>query len=236
MNFEEVIKYRQDSSYRIIQDGNHNNHNNRNRDEDGDEEMKEKKENHGHLPQIKEKLWNEIDFTLWKTDLARMQYYGTCNGGAQMMNPCAHVSATIYFIIWTLTGVLEEHLKEKKKDKRIKENISDLGPAVNFWKEQKSQNTKNKVLLFCVCNKPYHGYMVQCPGCEDHYHPVCIGMTEQEIKDAGEENFKCPSCDPYIIFFNKACKTKENDSGMVPPLGAMSPPSEGFPPPMESIE
>ncbi len=241
LNFEEVVKYRQLSARRQNQQSNPNNQYG---NEDEDEEMKNQDGNHNHhvnnnqmeeriaMPQIQEKKWVDIDFGLWETDLARMQYYGSCNGGAQMMNPCAHVSAAIYFIVWTLTGVLDEQLKEKKKDKRIKDSISDLGPAATFWKEQKSQNTKNKVLLFCVCNKPYHGYMIQCPGCEEHYHPTCIGMTEQEVKSRGEANFKCPSCDPYIIFFSRSCQTDRNDHGMVPQLAAMSPPPEGFPPPM----
>ena len=54
--------------------------------------------------------------------------------------------------------------------------------------------------------------MVQCPGCEDHFHPKCIGMTREEIERKGLENFKCTACDTFSMLF----RPEKEDNGAVP--------------------
>ena len=170
---------------------------------------------------MEEKKWDDIDFSLWTTDLARMQYYCTCNAGAQMVNPCAHVSAALYLVIWTMEDCLEEKLKSSKRDVQIKESVTNLRPLMNFWKQQQTQHERAKVQLHCRCNQPFHGYMPQCPGCEEHYHPECIGTTKEEIESKGLSNFKCPACDPFSMLFRKKELATEQATAVVPELQDM---------------
>ena len=168
------------------------------------------------------KQWKDIDFSLWETDLARLQYFCTCNAGAQMVNPCAHVSATVYLLIWTLTGVLEERLQPSARDMRIRSNVTNLGPLIDFWKKQETLNKKSNVTLYCRCNQPFHDYMVQCPGCEEHYHPKCIGTTRAAIERVGLSQFKCSACDPFSMLFKERECSTANAVGLVPPLQQLS--------------
>ena len=48
--------------------------------------------------------------------------------------------------------------------------------------------------LFCVCRQPDDNrFMVCCDGCEDWFHPPCIGLTEKFVKDI--EHFLCSECE-----------------------------------------
>lgn len=171
---------------------------------------------------LKEKKWENLNFSLWQTDLARLQYYCVCNAGAQMVNPCAHVSASIYLVIWTMTNCLQQRIRMSARDERIRESVTNLRPLLDRWKSQETLNKRHGVQLYCRCNQPFHGFMVQCPGCEEHFHPECIGTTEGAIMETGIHNFKCPTCDPFSILFKVKEPEEEVSMGMVPALQSVS--------------
>ncbi|OIW08228.1 hypothetical protein TanjilG_15189 [Lupinus angustifolius] len=52
----------------------------------------------------------------------------------------------------------------------------------------------DRVAVYCKCEMPYNpdDLMVQCEGCKDWYHPVCMGMTIEEAKKL--EHFVCSEC------------------------------------------
>jgi hypothetical protein len=67
-------------------------------------------------------------------------------------------------------------------------------------------------MLHCVCKRPSDPYLVQCEGCEDWFHPGCVGKgkysasTYKHARKVGlagdekryrEENlaFRCNECD-----------------------------------------
>lgn len=237
LNFQPIIEHR------ILRSSNHN-HNNRFEsaafglpsleEHDVDMENKENKEEEkveveetqmtesentdsGKVKALKEKSWKDVDFSLWKTDLGRLQYFCTCNAGAQLANPCAHVSSCIYFMIWINQDCLADKLKTKKRDQRIKENVTDLSGACAYFNRVAAEN--KDVKLYCVCRQPFHGSMIQCYGCEEWYHPKCISSSESEIRQMDAESFKCWWCDPYVMFLNQC--NKKGD-GLCPNLENMS--------------
>ena len=167
---------------------------------------------------LTEKKWTDINFALWDTDLARLQYYCSCNAGAQMVNPCAHVAACIYMIIWTMVNLLDTKIAPSKRDVRIKESVTDLHPLLIRWKKQKEYDKKHQVKRYCVCNQPFHGFMVQCVGCEDHFHPECLGLTPESVEQNDTENFKCHWCDPFVLLFKSREKQSEERLGVVPAM------------------
>lgn len=52
---------------------------------------------------------------------------------------------------------------------------------------------------WCLCQGLTSGFMVSCEICENWFHDVCVGITEEDTKAAGGErratfSFTCPSC------------------------------------------
>ena len=186
-----------------------------NNEEANDEEMKVDDDF-----ELKEKQWKDINFDLWETDLARLQYYCTCNAGAQMVNPCAHVATCIYLIVWIMNDLLEAKLKISKRDQRIKDSVINLGPGVDYLNKQRE--SRKGVELYCICRQPWRGFMVRCKCCEEWYHPDCLDLEiSQEFQEQASD-FKCHWCDPYINFISKLKQKEKNGptgpSTNAPPL------------------
>ncbi len=133
-------------------DDNHSNTNNNSNCED---------DNHQNAMLIPtKKSWKNIDWSLWDSELIRVQYFGTCNAGQQMVNPCAHVAAFFKLIWWSLTKQLQEQLKVRKKDAVLLNKgtgPTNLHHCVEYLKSVKKHYKENNIRLYCICQKPAQG-------------------------------------------------------------------------------
>jgi hypothetical protein len=72
--------------------------------------------------------------------------------------------------------------------------------------------------LFCLCKKPYNSrqFYVGCDGCDNWYHPACVGTTQEcvlffnsnwlfifrEIESIEGSAYICPNCRNNSIMQN----------------------------------
>ena len=54
--------------------------------------------------------------------------------------------------------------------------------------DQLKQATKG----YCICRRPYEGFMIGCDGCDEWYHGSCIGISESQADRV--EKFLCVRC------------------------------------------
>lgn len=54
--------------------------------------------------------------------------------------------------------------------------------------DQLRQTVKN----YCICRRPYEGFMIECDDCGDWFHGVCIGITESKADKV--DKFQCVRC------------------------------------------
>jgi hypothetical protein len=55
---------------------------------------------------------------------------------------------------------------------------------------------------YCVCRRPYSGFMIGCDECEDWYHGPCIGVSESRADRF--DKYVCIRCSVKNIFKNSA--------------------------------
>ena len=48
--------------------------------------------------------------------------------------------------------------------------------------------------VYCICRKEEQPGMIGCDFCDEWYHPLCLGLSNEEIKRLAEENWSCPIC------------------------------------------
>ena len=78
-------------------------------------------------------------------------------------------------------------------------------------KEQKSlliempeefDRLQNATQSYCICRRPYDGFMIGCDECEEWYHGPCIGVSESK---AGRfETYQCMRCSVKNVFKSSA--------------------------------
>lgn len=51
----------------------------------------------------------------------------------------------------------------------------------------------DRVPVFCKCEQPYNPdrFMAMCDGCEEWYHPECVGTSQKVMQS---EDWRCPDC------------------------------------------
>ena len=61
-------------------------------------------------------------------------------------------------------------------------------------KKKRTSTASKKVKTYCVCqcDGTDGRFMVACDGCNNWFHPSCIGTTKQEVEKI--KNFYCPKC------------------------------------------
>ncbi|CAH8863003.1 unnamed protein product [Trichobilharzia szidati] len=59
----------------------------------------------------------------------------------------------------------------------------------------KQAELKANEMLYCVCRTPYEPTRVYiaCDGCDEWYHPECVGLTPEEAVNH-EDTYLCPTC------------------------------------------
>lgn len=56
--------------------------------------------------------------------------------------------------------------------------------------------------LYCVCRRPYSGFMIGCDECEEWYHGQCIGISESKADRV--DKYVCVRCCVSRLFKNTA--------------------------------
>lgn len=76
-----------------------------------------------------------------------------------------------------------EYIKKKRK--------------FNIDKQQQEEDSSSPV-LYCLCNKPESGYMLQCEVCNEWYHANCLHIPKSKLNQdsdiSKEMRFICGSC------------------------------------------
>lgn len=54
------------------------------------------------------------------------------------------------------------------------------------------ENLKSAMTSYCVCRRPYSGFMIGCDECEEWYHGHCIGITESRADKV--DKYVCVRC------------------------------------------
>jgi PHD-finger len=54
------------------------------------------------------------------------------------------------------------------------------------------ESLQQAMKLYCVCRRPYSGFMIGCDECEEWYHGVCIGISESKADRV--DKFVCVRC------------------------------------------
>lgn len=45
---------------------------------------------------------------------------------------------------------------------------------------------------YCICRLPYEGFMIGCDGCEEWYHGICVGVSEEQANKV--DKYVCLRC------------------------------------------
>ena len=77
--------------------------------------------------------WFDMDFTKWKSSIARLQHCCSCRSGA-------HSGAALLFIFHTLRGDLDEILTKSVQDSKILSNVMDLSKYNQYRKALENEN------------------------------------------------------------------------------------------------
>jgi hypothetical protein len=55
---------------------------------------------------------------------------------------------------------------------------------------------------YCICRRPYEGFMIGCDDCEEWYHGSCIGVSESRADRY--EKYSCVRCSTKSVFRSSA--------------------------------
>ena len=67
---------------------------------------------------------------------------------------------------------------------------------------EEAEKLSTAVKNYCLCRRPYEGFMIGCDDCGEWYHGACIGMSETQ---AGRyEKFLCVRCGVKKVFTKSA--------------------------------
>lgn len=64
---------------------------------------------------------------------------------------------------------------------------------------------KQAICGYCICRRPYEGFMIGCDTCDEWYHGSCIGITEAQGEKI--EKFVCVRCSLKKVFHMCCAKT-----------------------------
>ncbi|XP_019443896.1 PREDICTED: chromatin remodeling protein EBS-like [Lupinus angustifolius] len=84
--------------------------------------------------------------------------------------------------------------------------LENIRPEDYYWRFEYKAATgtfmPDFVAVYCKCEMPRNpdDFMVHCKGCQNWYHPACVGMTIEEAKNLG--HFVCSEC-PSVIYSKK---------------------------------
>lgn len=88
------------------------------------------------------------------------------------------------------------HVSETRDLLAEHENLIVAMPDEMVKLEQASKN-------YCICRRPYEGFMIGCDSCDEWFHGPCIGVTES--KAGRVDKYVCPRCSISRVFKASAC-------------------------------
>ena len=145
------------------------------------------------------KKWCQVDHNIFfkTTKLKKLWWFCNCPSGESLINPCAHISAMLFFIFISQTSELEEWMKKTKRDTAIFDTIIDITePVKTFIK-------KTWPKKYCKCQTPTDGrFMAKCDVCGEYYHPECILQIREDMEQEGWQCTTCSNSLNVISMFN----------------------------------
>ena len=70
--------------------------------------------------------------------------------------------------------------------------------------------------LYCICRKPDdHSLMIECAGCEGWFHPRCMRIADEDVRDMLVDRFVCNDCTTidFRTNFKRICRLYNIDKG-----------------------
>eukprot|EP00978_Attheya_sp_CCMP212_P049420 scaffold662308_cov122-Attheya_sp.AAC.1 len=79
----------------------------------------------------------------------------------------------------------------------VKELIAEHGSFIVTMPEEINQ-LKQALCGYCLCRRPYDGFMIVCDGCEEWYHCPCIGLTKAQADRY--DKYTCVRCCVHRVY------------------------------------
>jgi hypothetical protein len=82
------------------------------------------------------------------------------------------------------------------------EELIEEHNALDLSLPNEVQKLKQAMKGYCICRRPYEGFMIGCDGCEEWYHGCCIGVSEAQAERF--EKYLCARCSVEKVFSSSA--------------------------------
>lgn len=69
---------------------------------------------------------------------------------------------------------------------------------------EEEEKLKQALCGYCICRRPYEGFMIGCDECEEWYHGQCIGITQ--VQGDKMEKYVCVRCCVNRVYKLSSCK------------------------------
>jgi len=176
-----------------------------------------------HYRCLQPKEWHDINFSLWKSEISRIQIGCSCKSGEQLPSFCAHCGTVLWLLYYALNPNenLDQLLKPHRKDKLIRRKIINLLPHDNYGKtiSQLYQNVNGTSGKICICdNAELLEPTIRCTGCQNLFHPSCCNLKWPDLLEKGtqlESIWQCPQCMEKLSFCVMNSKWKNHPTKFV---------------------
>jgi hypothetical protein len=89
-----------------------------------------------------------------------------------------------------------------KADSKIIQDLLDEHESLLIEMPEEAKRLKKAVKAYCICRRPYDGFMVGCDSCDDWFHGPCIGVNESK---AGKvDKYVCVRCQLTKVYESSA--------------------------------
>lgn len=68
---------------------------------------------------------------------------------------------------------------------------------------EEASKLKHALKGYCLCRRPYEGFMIGCDGCDEWYHGSCIGVSENQADRY--DKYLCVRCCVKRVFKSSSC-------------------------------
>ena len=82
------------------------------------------------------------------------------------------------------------------------EDLIDEHDSLDLALPEEVQKLKQAMKGYCICRRPYEGFMIGCDGCEEWYHGSCIGISEAQAERC--DKYVCVRCSIQKTFLGSA--------------------------------
>ena len=82
------------------------------------------------------------------------------------------------------------------------EDLIDEHDSLDLALPEEVQKLKQAMKGYCICRRPYEGFMIGCDDCEEWYHGGCIGISEAQAERF--DKYVCARCSVQKTFLGSA--------------------------------